>query len=198
MPTVDYQKQYKKIELISLMDVVFILLIFFMITSIFAFQSGEVRYIESKKRFSIPELASGDGNGTLTEANLLIQLYMDDNRVKYQLRHKELNDVATSPEKEDYRTLIWKKNAWPEVVRNAQVRYYNQANLTFSDIEQRVKQLKNKNEFPNIRGNPKIVVRAERDVPYSRVLELVDLFEQEEINFVTLSTGELETLHEGD
>ncbi len=196
--------EQKDTELISLTDVIFLLLIFFLVTATYAYKMTLVR---ETLKVAIPQ-THDERMPTLSTAkkkesiHLLIQAFQnkDDADVKFYLLHECLTPPAISRSlPQDYSRIDPK--IWPQVPwvgkRSGDTpdrRYYIGSALEIKQpvnkkiVFDRIKALK------DLLKNPRIVIRIEEQLPFEVIVDILGLCNQLKIFDVILTTGDVESL----
>jgi len=173
----DETKSSKQFRLISLIDLVFILNLFFLVT--ISLSVGQ-EVVLGEKIIKTPQLAGE------TEANMVLQIYKTPSDFRFILIGPNHNRNFLAA-----RTQISNKNISSDN-RTGILTVIDDKLLT-ADNRNQVKQFiieaaKNEVKSPGGIAEILIVIRSEYDIPYHVVLQMMDLFNSSEIqNIVNIS-----------
>ena len=154
---------------ISFVDVIFILLIFFIAESIMVFGGSERQYKEATVR--VPLIRIEDVGPTSVqnsiESNFLIYIYERDGRTRYILLNKGENLPIRN-----YDFLIKNKD-FPSILTRAEVRVSRQELLTLEDVTVRLRDYKDYIKKKQGKyAQPIVTILAPKDLPYFEVVRL--------------------------
>ena len=174
------EKKRAEIEIISLVDVVFLLLIFFLLVTSFEPPGAEIR---KELTLRIPKVA-GEAGSKQVEATILIEIdyNIQTQKLEYYLLHMDLNP-AKEPSSWSYRKLKW--NEWPEILNKKDAKNDWSQPIALGCVLKRIEELK---KLLLTKGKePSILVRADGDMPYYPVLELTDFCRKLGLNKVSFT-----------
>ena len=175
-------------SLISLIDVIFLLLIFFVITSLLSFQGGSLGYKEANISLHLKEVSGGGEVAIETPANFIVYLYESNNDIKYILLHMNIGPEGV--ERQSYRSLI-ANNLIPRVLEEPDVAFYSQDGLNARDVKKRIDQFVDRLQGQDEGTEPTIVILAARSVPFFRIVEIYNYcVETKGLNYVSLNIAE--------
>ena len=193
----------RETELISLADVIFLLLIFFLVSTTLAHKTT---LIQELLNVSLPNHSENQLQRSIStakkreSAHLLIQAFMDNGEVKFYLLHECLTPTRMSrPISKTYANIdpdIWPQVPWLNLRSedNPDPRYYLgsakqlKQPVNYEVVQKRIISIK------KLLNNPRIIIRAEVDLRFESIADLLGLCNQQGISQVILTTDGLENL----
>lgn len=176
--------------LVSLMDMIFILLIFFIILSLLAIKGGHNKLVEAEISIHVPAMIGEDYRTRQGKiANLAIYIYQENDQIKYLLLHPHLGERERN-NPQPYINLMQSStspcNKFPQIITKEQSDNYPQDDLDFTDLMLIIDQFtfctKSKEE------EPIVVILASRAIPFYEIVKVFNYcYEQKKLNYVSLN-----------
>ena len=180
------EEKPKKIELIPLIDIVFLLLIFFVVTSIITGQGLFASFIEALVPFEIPELSTQEETNRAVSTNLLIQVYQQENEIKDYILSQRYGPKDVS----DNNYMNWvRKGGIPKVESTPMAEPMGQNQLTKDDVKETLALLK------RLSPQSKVTIRGARDIPFYHVIDLYNCCVDQGFS-INLSYGSVNSLNQ--
>lgn len=183
------EEKNRKIELVPFMDVIFLLLTFFVVTSIITGQRLFAEFIEGIIPFRIPQLATTEERRSEIATNLLIQVYQEHNNTRYYILSDQYGpETGGSISGFGRNYMSWIRNGViPRVLNTSLANEMRQSLLSRNDVRETLRLLKRLN--PQAR----VTVRGARDVPFYYVIDVYNLCVDCTLS-VNLSHGDAENI----
>jgi len=193
----------RKTEMTSLIDMVFLLLVFFLVS---VSLGQNIAFVQELLPIAIPKTHVDKaflhrGEKKIEKAHLVVQVFLDpQGRERFYLLHRCLTPRSlgkmTSRNYAELDPAIWPEVPWVDKRPSDRpnFRYYRGSArqlgqpVKYATLEKRVKALK------RLLKDPAIILRAEETLPYEAIAKLLGLCNQQEITKISLTVGTAETL----